>query len=186
MNVITHLFIGWTFAEHTTKSPRDRALITAASVVPDLDGLGLIVDMAAPHFGWTVQWYERFHHLLLHGIPGALICTALMVLFANERLRAAGLIFVSYHLHLLGDLLGSRGSGETDIWPIHYLSPLSNELTFAWSGQWPLSGWQSTTLTVVLMAYAFVLAVRRGYSPVGLFSARGDAAFVETLRRRFL
>jgi len=185
VNVITHLFIGWTFAEHTTKSPRDRALITAASVVPDLDGLGLIVDMAAPHFGWTVQWYERFHHLLLHGIPGALICTALMVLFANERLRAAGLIFVSYHLHLLGDLLGSRGSGETDIWPIHYLSPLSNELTFAWSGQWPLSGWQSTTLTVVLMAYAFVLAVRRGYSPVGLFSARGDAAFVETLRRRW-
>ena len=54
MNVITHLFIGWTFAEHTTKSPRDRALITAASVVPDLDGLGLIVDMAAPHLGWTV------------------------------------------------------------------------------------------------------------------------------------
>jgi len=185
VNVITHLFIGWTLAEHTTKSPRDRALITAASVVPDLDGLGLIVDMAAPHFGWTVQWYERFHHLLLHGIPGALVCTALMVFFANERWRAAGLIFVSYHLHLLGDLLGSRGSGETDIWPIHYLAPLSKELTFAWSGQWPLSGWQSTTLTVVLMAYAFALAVRRGYSPVGLFSVRGDAVFVETLRRRF-
>ena len=185
MNVITHLFIGWTFAEHTTKSPRDRALITAASVVPDLDGLGLIADMAAPYFGWNVQWYERFHHLLLHGLPGALLCTALMVFFAKERWRAAGLIFISYHLHLLGDLLGSRGSGETDIWPVHYLAPLSKELTFAWSGQWPLSGWQSTTLTVVLMAYAFALAVRRGYSPVGLFSARADTAFVETLRRRW-
>lgn len=185
MNVITHLLVGWTLAEHTTKSPRDRALITAASVVPDLDGLGLIVDAGAPLAGWTVQWYERFHHLLLHGIPGALLCTALFACFASERLRAACLILVSYHLHLLGDLLGSRGSGATDIWPIHYLEPLSGDLTFAWSGQWALSGWQNTTLTVALMAYMFALTVRRGYSPVGLFSARADAAFVETLRRRW-
>ncbi len=185
MNIITHALVGWTLAEHTTKSPRDRALITAASVLPDLDGLGLIVDMAAPYFGWTVQWYERFHHVLLHGIPGALICTALMTCFARDRWRAAGLIFISYHLHLLGDLVGSRGSGAADIWPIHYLEPLSHALTVSWSGQWALSGWQNTTLTVVLLAYAFVLAVQRGYSPVGLFSTRGDAAFVATLRRRF-
>lgn len=121
MNIITHLLVGWTLAEHTTKSPRDRALITVASVVPDLDGLGLIVDMAAPTFNWTVQWYERFHHQLLHGITGALVCTALLTCFARERWRAACLIFVSFHLHLLGDLLGSRGGGVTDIWPIHYL-----------------------------------------------------------------
>ena len=89
------------------------------------------------------------------------------------------------HLHLLQDLLGSRGSGATDIWPIHYLEPLSKELTFAWSGQWALASWQNTTITVVLMVYVLALAVRRGYSPVGLFSTRGDAAFVETLRRRW-
>ena len=122
MNIITHLLVGWTLAEHTTKSPRDRALITVASVVPDLDGLGLIVDMAAPTFNWTVQWYERFHHQLLHGIPGALVCTALLTCFARERWRAACLIFVSFHLHLLGDLLGSRGGGVTDSRsaPYHY------------------------------------------------------------------
>jgi len=185
VNIVTHLLVGWTLAEHTTKSPRDRALIAAASVVPDLDGLGLIADVAAPSFGWAVQWYERFHHVLLHGIPGALFCTALLAIFASERWRAACLIFVSYHLHLLGDLLGSRGSGATDIWPIHYLEPVSNALTLSWDGQWPLAGWQNTALTVALMAYAIALAVRRGYSPVGLFSARADAAFVEALRRRF-
>ena len=48
MHVVTHLLMGWTLAEHTTKSPRDRALITWASVAPDLDGLGLVVDAAAP------------------------------------------------------------------------------------------------------------------------------------------
>jgi hypothetical protein len=132
-----------------------------------------------------VQWYDRFHHLLLHGLPGALLCTVLFACFANEKWYAACLIFVSYHLHLLGDLLGSRGGGETAIWPIHYLAPLSDELTFVWSGQWPLTGWQNTTLTVVLMAYAIVLAVRRGYSPVSLFSKRTDTAVVETLRQRW-
>src|SRR4029079_14475871 len=83
VNIVTHLLVGWTLAEHTTKSPRDRALIAAASVVPDLDGLGLIADVAAPSFGWGVQWYERFHHVLLHGMPGALLCTALLAIFAS-------------------------------------------------------------------------------------------------------
>lgn len=185
MHVATHLLIGWTLAEHTTKSPRDRALITWASVVPDLDGLGLLVDALVQQFGGTMQWYDRFHHYLLHGLPGALLCTGLFVCFASERIRAACLILVSYHLHLLGDLLGSRGGGETAIWPVHYLAPLSEELTFAWSGQWPLTGWQNTTLTVVLMIYVLGLAVRRGYSLVGLFSTRADIVFVETLRRRW-
>lgn len=185
MHVVTHLLVGWTLAEHTTKSPRDRALITWASVVPDLDGLGLIVDMAAPLFDWTVQWYDKYHHVLMHGLPGALACTALLACFATQRMYVGLLIFVSYHLHLLGDLLGSRGGDERAIWSIHYLSPFSDALTFAWSGQWPLTSWQNTTLTVALMAYAMVLAVQRGYSPVGLFSARADAVFVGTLRQRF-
>lgn len=185
MHVVTHMLVGWTLAEHTTKSPRDRVLITWACVVPDLDGLGLIADGVAHLVGGTVQWYDRFHHLLLHGLPGALLCTALFACFAREKWLTACLVFVSYHLHLLGDLLGSRGGGETAIWPIHYLAPLSDELTFAWSAQWPLTSWQNTTLTVVLMAYAIVLAVRRGYSPVGLFSKRADAAVVTALRQRW-
>ena len=185
MHVVTHLLIGWTAAEHTTKSPRDRALITWASVVPDLDGLGLVADAVVHQFGGTVQWYDRFHHVLTHGLPGAIACTVLFACLASERWRAACLVFLSYHLHLLGDFFGSRGGSESAIWPIHYLAPFSDALTVSWSGQWPLTSWQNTTLTVVLMAYAFLLAVQRGYSPVGLFSARADAAFVATLRRRF-
>jgi len=186
VHVVTHLLIGWTLAEHTTKSPRDRALITWASVVPDLDGLGLIVDVMAPWFDWTVQWYDRYHHVLGHGLPAALLCTGIFVCFARDRLATACLVFVSFHLHLLGDLLGSRGGSETAIWAVHYLSPLSEAMTVSWTGQWPLTSWQNTTLTVLLMVYALALAVRRGYSPVGLFSARADAVFVETVRSRWL
>ena len=184
MHVVTHLLAGWAVAEHTAKSPRDRALIAWASVAPDLDGTGLIVDAVGGWLGGTMQWYDRFHHLLLHGLPGALLCTAIFAGFARQRLTAAVWIFLSYHLHLLGDLLGSRGGTERAIWPIHYLAPFSESMTFAWSDQWPLTSWQNTTLTVALMVYALALAVRRGYSPVGLFSARADAVFVETLRRR--
>lgn len=125
MNMITHMLLGWTLAEHTTKSPRDRAVITAASVAPDLDGLGMLADMAAPHVGWTAQEYERFHHPLLRGLLGVLLCKALMVIFATQRWRALLLILISFHLHLLGDLQGARGGSATDIWPIHYLAPLS-------------------------------------------------------------
>ena len=185
MHIVTHLLVGWTLAEHTTKSPRDRALIAWASVVPDLDGLGLIVDLIAPWVGWTVQWYDRFHHVLLHGLPGALLCAGLCACFAERRAATAVLVFVSYHLHILGDLLGSRGGGETAIWAVHYLSPVSDAMTVSWSGQWPLTSWQNTTLTVALMIYALALAVQRGYSPVGLFSKRADAVFVETVRARW-
>ena len=45
MNVVTHLLVGWTLAEHTTKSPRDRALITAASDGP---GQGTTVTIQLP------------------------------------------------------------------------------------------------------------------------------------------
>ena len=185
MHVVTHLLAGWTLAEHTTKSRRDRALVAWAGVVPDLDGLGLIVDAIAGWFGGTMQWYDRFHHSLTHGLPAAIACTALFAAFARDRIRAAVLVFASFHLHLLGDLLGSRGADVRAIWPIQYLAPLSDAMTVEWSGQWPLTSWQNTTITVTLMGYALMLAVQRGYSPVSLFSDKADAVFIHTLRNRF-
>lgn len=62
---------------------------------------------------------------------------------------------------------------------------LSDRLVLAWDGQWPLVGWQNTLITFLLIAAAVALAVRHGYSPVGLFSRKADASVVETLRKRF-
>lgn len=92
---------------------------------------------------------------------------------------------MSYHLHLFGDVLGSRGSGPSDFWPLHYLMPLSDALTIHWSGQWPLTSWQNTSITMLLMAYAMALAVQRGRSPVDLFNRRADKKFVAVLRQRW-
>ncbi len=185
MHVVTHLLIGWTVAEHTVKERRDKALVAWASVVPDLDGLGLLADWAGRGFGQHWGFYEQFHRVLLHGLPGALVCAALFACFAREKAHVALWALVSYHLHLIGDILGSRGGGPNDFWPIFYMSPLSDALTFQWSGQWPLTSWQNTSITIALMIYAIALAVRRGHSPVGLFSRKADARFVQVLRTRW-
>ena len=185
MHIVTHLLVGWTVANHVTEKPRDRALITWCSVIPDLDGLGLPIDWLGRAFGYEWSFYEQFHRVALHGLPSAPLVAVLVALLADEKLRATIWAFVSYHLHLLGDIAGSRGSNPEDIWPIHYLEPVSSAVTFSWVGQWPLTSWQNTTFTVVLTIYALILAVRRGYSPVSLFSRRADKAVVDTLSKRW-
>ena len=140
MHVVTHLLVGWAVAEHTVKERRDKALVAWASVVPDLDGLGLLADWAGGAFGATGGYYEQFHRVLLHGLPGAIACATLFACFARQKVLVALWAFVTYHLHLLGDVLGSRGGGANDFWPVWYLSPLSDAMTFEWSGQWPLTG----------------------------------------------
>jgi hypothetical protein len=110
---------------------------------------------------------------------------AAISLFAVNRLRSFVLGFLAVHLHLLCDLLGSRGPAVDDVWPLPYLAPFSDRATLHWAGQWPLNAWPNIALTVVLLAYALVRAVRSKYSPVGVFSSRADRVFVDTVRNRW-
>ena len=94
------------------------------------------------------------------------------------------LVFLSFHLHLLCDIIGARGP-DGDQWPIPYLEPFSSLPRLIWSGQWALNAWPNMLITAVLIALAVRWAWQRGYSPLEMVSARADAVFVETLRRRF-
>jgi len=186
MHVVTHLLAGWALAEGFSLTPRDRAWVTWASVAPDLDGAGLLIDWSGKLLGRPeTAYYETWHHALGHSGAAALLFAALACALARERVKTAALVLLSYHLHLLGDILGSRGSSPIDIWTVPYFSPFAGLPVLSWSGQWPLTSWQNTGITVLLMGWACVLAVQRGYSPLGLFSARADAAFVGALRKRF-
>jgi inner membrane protein len=186
VHVVTHLLAGWALAEQAKVDKRDKAIVAWASVAPDLDGIGLPVDWAARAFGHELGLYEAYHHLVLHGLPAALLLTLLSLPFLRQRWPAALLVFISFHLHILFDLAGSAGGngGADNIWPVHYFYPFS-DTAIAWSGQWPLTSWQNTTLTVALLLYGLYRAARHGSSPLGLFSARADAALVATLRARF-
>lgn len=185
VNVITHLLVGWTLADASKLGDRDRALVAWAGVLPDVDGLGAVVNVGNRLLRRPdSHLYADWHHRLLHGLPGAVLTDIAVAFVARSRVRAALGAFGLVHVHIVSDLVGSRGPSPADIWPVYYLAPLSDWPTISWSGQWPLNAWPNVVLTLLLVAYAFVTAVRRGTSPVMLFSPGANEAFVSTVRGR--
>lgn len=177
MHPPTHALIGWGVANLAPSlDRRARALVFFASVIPDLDGLTF--------FGGE-KLYQTWHRILCHNVSFALACTAVATALspAGRRTLTAGIVFLNFHLHLLCDLLGSAGP-DGSLWGIPYLQPFS-----AWmldnSHQWGLRSWQNAAITIAALAWAVVIALRRGRSPVEPFSLEGDRAVVEVIRRRF-
>ena len=184
MNPITHSLTGWAIACIPESRYRDRLLITLAAVVPDLDGAGIIVELVTRGSENPVYWWSTYHHVLCHNLAFGLVFTAIAAGFALERRRTAFLVLLSFHGHLLGDLVGARGPDGYQ-WPIPYLYPFREMPQLVWSGQWQLNAWPNVVLSVALLLLTFRIAWSRGYSPVGLISQRAEAAFVATLRTRF-
>ena len=102
---------------------------------------------------------------------------------ARRRVRVAILALLVYHLHLLCDLVGSRGPDPGDKWPIWYLAPLSQHPMWICPWQWRLDGWQNGVISIALFVWAMAMTLKRGDSVVGVFSRRADAVFMRTLRQ---
>src|SRR6266850_7657322 len=185
MSPITHFLASWTLAESATQDRRERLWICLAGLAPDLDGLGLLIDLKNQAFSpYVSQYYARYHHFLLHGLFGALLMVAVARLASVRGVKALLLVFLSFHLHLLCDLVGARGPAAYDIWVIHYLGPFTRMWTFSWSHQWPLNGWPNMLITVGLLGWTLARAIQCGASPVSLFSPRWDEVIVAALRQR--
>ena len=184
MSPTTHLLASWIIAARTTDNLRDRRLVTLAGVLPDLDGLGIVIDIANGSFArGHCFYYPAYHHWLMHGLPAALLCSAILAAFGRRRWHVFWLAFIVFHLHLLCDLVGSRGPDATDYWPIFYFGPLSQHPMWIWKHQWGLDSWPNRVITLILFGWALWLAVRRGDSFVGLFNRRADCVFVTVLRK---
>lgn len=184
MNPETHLLASWVIGAKATDNSRDCRLVALAGIVPDADGLGLLVDGLTRALGWKKTFfYEHYHHYLLHGAFGAIVITALLVLFAQRKWRVALLCLLVIHLHLLCDFVGSRGPDPVDLWPIFYFGPFDKDPMWLWKGQWRLDAWPNRVVSLILLGWAFWLAVERGYSFVGVFSRRADRVFVGVLRK---
>lgn len=180
-------FIGsWLVASFAAKNSRDRKLITLAGVLPDVDGFGMGLDVARGLISGeptTYHYYHKFHHLLCHGWPAALVICSVLAGFAFQRWRTLGLCLVTFHLHLLCDLLGSRGPSPADLWPICYGEPLFRHPTWFWKGQWRLDGWQNAATFVVIFTGALWQSVRLGSSFVEIFGRKVDETFVRVLTK---
>ena len=180
---MTHLLASWLVAAKTTNNPRDCRLATLAGLLPDADGLGLVVDVANELLGRRpTHYYAQFHHYWLHGIFGAALITLTLTLFAHQRGRVALVALVLFHLHLLCDFVGSRGPSPEDLWPIFYLGPFDKDPMWVWKGQWRLDGWQNRIVSVLAFVGSIWVARRTGHSFVGVFNRRTDRVFVDVLR----
>ena len=186
MTPVTHFLASWAVADTLGLRTRDLTLATLCGILPDADGLGLLVDGVDRVLGRPDSWYYgQYHHALLHGLPAAVAIPLALSFFAVRRVRLFVIGLVVAHVHFLCDVVGSRGPGADDIWPLPYLAPLSDRLTMHWSGQWPLNAWPNIVFTLFLIGFAFFRAIVSGYSPVGVFSTGADRAFVKTVRNRW-
>jgi hypothetical protein len=52
---------------------RDRALVTIAGVIPDVDGLGIVADVLTRNSNHPVELWGKFHHVLAHNLGFALL-----------------------------------------------------------------------------------------------------------------
>ncbi len=185
MSPITHFFMGWAVANAAPSlNKRERAFVTWAGVIPDIDGLGIVAEALTRHGNHPLNWWSHYHHVLGHNIGFALLVCAATAAFARQKLKATFLVFISFHVHLLGDVVGARGP-DGEQWPVPYLLPFSNRLQLTWSGQWALNAWPNLIITAALLVLTIVLAYRRGFSPLEMFSVKADCAFVAALRNRF-
>jgi hypothetical protein len=178
MSPETHLFASWIIGAKTTRNLRDSRLVALAGILPDADGLGLIVDVITQmRGGWQSTLYGQYHHYLLHGALGAVLIAGTLACFARDRWRVLGLALVTFHLHLLCDFVGSRGPSKYDLWPIYYLGPFTHHHEWLWTGQWSLDAWQNRYLSAGLLLCCLWMSAERGDSFVGVFNRRLDAVF---------
>jgi hypothetical protein len=181
MSPVTHFLTGWVLASAANLGRRDRAVVTVAAMSPDVDGLGVIPELLTRHSARPLLWFSQYHHTL-HTLLFAVVVTGVSFAVARRRWFTAGLALGAFHVHLLEDLVGSRGPDGYE-WPIPYLRPFTERWTWTWHGQWALNAWPNLVFTVALLLATIWLARKQGVSPVDLFSPRADCAVVAALQR---
>jgi inner membrane protein len=186
MNPVTHFFASWLVADGVGLSRRDRIIVTVSGVFPDLDGIGAFPDLFNKYFrGQETYIYSTYHHSLLHGLPAAVAVALVAVWAGTNRFRVAAMSFIAVHLHMLLDLVGSRGPTKQDVWPISYLAPFSAGGTVSVPWQWQLNAWPNIIFTLILLAMVFRSAIVKGYTPIELLGTAHDKVLVEDIKKRW-
>ena len=171
MHAPIHLALSWLVAQGLSDR-RDRRLVTWAGVVPDIDALAALGGVGA---------YVEYHHVLTHGALAAGIVATTCAIFGRDRLRVAMLALVTFHLHLLCDLVGSGAQGQP--WPIVYWWPWSRREFYSPYG-WDLASPQNAVVWLAAVTLTAWIAATRGRTFGEAFlPARVDAKVAEVLAK---
>lgn len=184
MSPLTHLLISWSAASCFKINKKDRILATAAGVLPDIDGIGLGYDLLMKGDGRTLEYWSTYHHTLCHNIGFGLLIAIMALAAASRRWMTSCLVLLCFHLHLLCDVIGSRGPDGYQ-WPIPYLQPFSDAWQLAWAGQWQLNAWQNIAITSVAIIFILYQASKYGLSPLEIISSKANRVFSDTIQKRF-
>lgn len=186
MNPVTHFLISSNIAELGDIEKRDAVLVTVGGLIADIDGFGAVVDILLSRtevFSHSVL-YEEYHHILCHNLAFCAICLLFVLFIARRKLLTGALFVLTFHIHLLCDIMGSGGTYGYN-WPISYLYPFSRSPQLEWSGQWALASWQNTAITLIFVMVTIYLARKKGQSFIGWMSNKADMAFITAIRKRF-
>jgi inner membrane protein len=182
MSPVTHFLSGWIFANCFDLDRKDRALVTLACVIPDIDGLGIIPELL------TSQ---------LHA--STLVVFAVSPFASHVGIRVGG--HSTRICHCLAEV------DDQPARPRQLSHPFARRYPWIARARWrsvanPISGtffgsspvnmeravqaqrMANVALTIVLLAITLWLARRRGFSPLEMLSLKADHVFVSALRER--
>lgn len=170
MHLPSHLAISWLVGcrlEHR----RDRVLVAWAGVAPDLDALTALGGL---------EFYGRWHHVLTHGLFAALGFAVLIGALGIDKPKVGLLSLVTFHLHLICDLVGSGKA-----WGIAYLYPITAKELVS-PIRWELASWQNVSITAVVLGVIGWVGVTKGRTfAEAWLPQRAELAVVGALRQRF-
>jgi inner membrane protein len=150
LHFLTHVGLSWIVANVAPITARDRLLVVLAGTLLDLDGAGIVRSQPA-----YVAIHRAAGHSLLFG--GLVVAVAMRCAHAP---RATGILAaLSFHLHLLLDLVGTGGL------PIRYLWPFSDR-RWSYRGHWVLASRQNAAVMTATALGVAVIDWRRRRRPV--------------------
>lgn len=165
-----HLLIAWLSGAELLENTRERRILAIAGVAPDLDGVGIIFD----RISGTSNYYFEYHHYLGHSIFAALIIATISSFVARtQRKLVWRLSFIVVHLHILCDVVGSKGPDGYQ-WPVYYFYPVYPDVGITWKYQWQLNAWPNILIIVVLFGVTMYYARKKRITFLEVFSKRLD------------
>ena len=142
LHFLTHIGLSWVVGALGRGSRQDRWLIVLAGTLPDLDGVGVL---------WSHDAYLAVHRAAGHSLLFGVLVVAVAMLRADATWITSALAAVSFHLHLLLDVVGTGGL------PIRYLWPFSDR-GWSYDGHWVLASWPNMAVMTLTLLVVLLLA----------------------------
>ncbi len=150
-----HGQLGWHLAELAQLEKKDRILCTIAGIVPDLDGLTILLGPSS---------YWGLHHTFGHSLFSLPVIAVGIGIFGQNKLLTMLFCFLAAFAHVVIDIFGSK--------PVHVLWPIYPDWAPIDSAN-PFVIFPVEFITpFVMIAWSIAVYKRRGISILEIFGSQ--------------